>query len=162
MTQYWRNVSNSFLYLFPSTRQRGRVLYPGDPKSRVLSPVLFPCWGYIWLIAAGLLSFWKQTWRSMPTARSLSRGQQWCEAAIAHYGISIAPSWIWGLDSGGCFLLLLLCSCLFFRATPVACGRSQPKGWIRAAAASLCHSHDNARSKSHLQPLLQVVVMPDS
>jgi len=38
-----------------------------------------------------------------------------------------------------------------FRATPLAYGSSQARGWIGAAAASLCHKHSNTRSKLHLQ-----------
>ena len=34
-----------------------------------------------------------------------------------------------------------------FRAAPKACGGSQPRGQIRAAAAGLHHSHGHARSK---------------
>ena len=33
--------------------------------------------------------------------------------------------------------------------------------WIRAAAASVHHSHGNARSKPYLQPALQLMAMPD-
>ena len=36
----------------------------------------------------------------------------------------------------------------FFRAAPMAYGNSQARGVIGAAAASLLHSHSNARSKS--------------
>ena len=35
---------------------------------------------------------------------------------------------------------------LLFRASPAACGSSQARGGIRAAGASLCHSHSNAGS----------------
>ena len=47
-----------------------------------------------------------------------------------------------------------VCVCVFclFRAMPVAYGSSWARGWIRATAASLHHSHSNARSKLHLQP----------
>ena len=38
-----------------------------------------------------------------------------------------------------------------FRAAPSAYGGSQARGWIQAVAASLYHSHSNARSESHLQ-----------
>ena len=41
---------------------------------------------------------------------------------------------------------------LLFRAAPAADGGSQARGRIRAIAASLHHSHSNARSKPHLQP----------
>ena len=39
---------------------------------------------------------------------------------------------------------------LLFRATHVAYGRSQARGQIRAAAASLRHSHSNAGSEPRL------------
>ena len=48
-----------------------------------------------------------------------------------------------------------------FRATPTTYVSSQARGWIRATAANLNHSHSNARSKSHLQPALQLIAMPD-
>ena len=41
---------------------------------------------------------------------------------------------------------------LFFRATPAAHGRSQARGWIRALAAGLHHSHSNAGSQLSLPP----------
>jgi len=37
-----------------------------------------------------------------------------------------------------------------FRAAPAACGSSQARGQIGAAAAGLYHSHSNARSELHL------------
>ena len=49
----------------------------------------------------------------------------------------------------------------FFRATPVACGSSQAWGQIGAIAASLHHSHRNARSQPHLQPTPQLTATPD-
>ena len=45
-----------------------------------------------------------------------------------------------------------------FRATPAA---SQARGQIGAAAASLCHSQGNTRTKLHLRPTSQLVAMPD-
>ena len=39
----------------------------------------------------------------------------------------------------------------FFKAAPVAYGSSQDRGWIKAVAASLCHSHSHTRSEPHLQ-----------
>ena len=48
-----------------------------------------------------------------------------------------------------------------FRAAPVAYGSSWARGWIRAVAASLHHSYNNARSKRHLQPAPQLEVTPD-
>ena len=40
----------------------------------------------------------------------------------------------------------------FFRATPLAYGGSQSRGWIGATAASLQHSHSNSGSEPHLWP----------
>ena len=40
---------------------------------------------------------------------------------------------------------------VFFRARPAACGSSQARGRIRAAAASLCHSHSNPGFELHLR-----------
>ena len=39
--------------------------------------------------------------------------------------------------------------CLFFSAAPAAYGGSQARGWIRASAASLHHSHSNSGSLTH-------------
>ena len=40
-----------------------------------------------------------------------------------------------------------------FKAAPTAYGGSQARGWIRAEAAGLHHSHSNARSEPRLQPI---------
>ena len=40
-------------------------------------------------------------------------------------------------------------------------GGSQARGEIRAAAASLHHSHSNVGSELHLQPMPQLMAMPD-
>ena len=50
--------------------------------------------------------------------------------------------------------------CLF-RDKPVAYGGSQARTQMRAVAAGLCHSHSNARSKSHLQNTVQPMPIPD-
>ena len=47
----------------------------------------------------------------------------------------------------------------FFRAAPSAYGSSQARGWIGAAAASLHHSHSNARSELSLWPARQLMTM---
>ena len=44
----------------------------------------------------------------------------------------------------------------FFRASPVAHGRSQARDQIRAIAAGLCHSHSNVGSKLCLKPTPQL------
>ena len=48
-----------------------------------------------------------------------------------------------------------------FRATPEACGGSQVRGPIGAAAARLHHSCSNAGSESHLQPTPQLMATAD-
>ena len=50
------------------------------------------------------------------------------------------------------FHLFYLC----FRATHATYGGSQARSVIRATAASLCHSHSNARSKPCLWPVPQL------
>ena len=49
---------------------------------------------------------------------------------------------------------------LFFRAALTACRSSQARGWIRATAARLPHSHSNARSQLHLWPQLHLWARP--
>ena len=48
-----------------------------------------------------------------------------------------------------------------FRAPPAAYGGSQARGRIGDVAAGLHHSHSNARSRPHLQPIPQLMAMPD-
>ena len=47
------------------------------------------------------------------------------------------------------------------RTAPVAYGIFQARGQIRAAAASLHHSHSNARSEPHLRPTPPLTATPD-
>ena len=65
-----------------------------------------------------------------------------------------------GLPLQDSFHLLFFFFCLF-RATPVAYGGSQARDLVGATAASLRHSHHNARSKPHLQPMPQLMATPD-
>ena len=58
-----------------------------------------------------------------------------------------------------CFLRLLF-FCFVFRATPMACGSSQARGQI-VAAAGLRHSHSYVGSELHLQPTPQLLAPPD-
>ena len=44
---------------------------------------------------------------------------------------------------------------------PAHYGSSQARGWIRAAAAGLHHSHSKARPEPRLQPMLELVATPD-
>ena len=48
-----------------------------------------------------------------------------------------------------------------FRAAPAAYGTSQARHGIRAAVASLRHSHSNASVEPYLQTTLQLVATPD-
>ena len=63
----------------------------------------------------------------------------------------------------GMFLFCLFLSffLFFFRATSVAYEGSQAMGGIRAAGAGLYHSHSNAGSKPHLQPIPQLTATLD-
>ena len=45
----------------------------------------------------------------------------------------------------------------FLRAASAAYGGSQARGWMRAAASSLCHSHSNAGSEPRLRPTPQLM-----
>ena len=56
------------------------------------------------------------------------------------------------------YFYLFIC---IFRVTPAAYGGSQARDWIRAAAASLCHSHSNAESEPGLRPTPQLMATPD-
>ena len=56
--------------------------------------------------------------------------------------------------------LFSLSFCLF-RAALAAYGGSQARGRITATAASLHHSHSNARSKPCLRPPPQLTATPD-
>ena len=47
-------------------------------------------------------------------------------------------------------LIFLIFYFLLFKAAPAAYGNSQARGQIGAVAASLCHSHSNARSEPRL------------
>ena len=56
------------------------------------------------------------------------------------------------------FIFLSFC---LSKATTAAYGGSQPRGLIRAVAADLHHSHNNARSEPHLPPTPQLTATPD-
>ena len=67
--------------------------------------------------------------------------------------LTLQPSWLHGQARKGdkcrqTFQFFLFLSS--FRAAPTAYGGSQAKGLIRAAAASLYHSHRHAGSEPHL------------
>ena len=64
----------------------------------------------------------------------------------------------WEISNGRNILFFFSC---LFRATAMAYGGSQARGLIRAVAAGLNHSHNNARSKPHLRPTPQLMATPD-
>ena len=52
-------------------------------------------------------------------------------------------------------------SVCLFRAAPVAHGSPQARGQIKAAAASLCHSHSDMAFKLHLRATWQLMAKWD-
>ena len=86
--------------------------------------------------------------------------ERWWERWL---GVSFGLKRTWFLYQGSWWRtkLTLVCQVIFFflfRATPVACGSSQARRQIGAAAASLhhSHSHSNDRSEQYLQPTRQL------
>ena len=85
-----------------------------------------------------------------------------------HLGRAINPSSM-GTEALALRILpaLALCNSFFFfffllfRAVLAAYGRSQARGLIRAAAASLGHSQRNARSELCLEPVSELSATPD-
>ena len=59
------------------------------------------------------------------------------------------------------FIYLFVCLFYLFRATPMAYGSSQARGWIRMAVTGLHHSHSKARSELCLKPTPQLTGTPD-
>ena len=81
-----------------------------------------------------------------------------CVIRILYYIPDISPlSDMWFTDIFSCSLFFFFP----FRAAHVVYGGSQARGQIGAAAAGQCHSHSNAGSKPHLQPILHLTAMPD-
>ena len=73
--------------------------------------------------------------------------------------VSEAPDSVY--SSVNCLVLFFFFFFHFFRATPMAFGNSDARGWTGATAAGLCHSHSNMGSEPHLQPTPQPMAMPD-
>ena len=61
------------------------------------------------------------------------------------------------LKKGDMFFLL----CVFLGLAVAAYGDFQAKGWIRAVAAGLQHSHSNPGSEPHLRPTPQLTAKPE-
>ena len=73
-----------------------------------------------------------------------------CSVGFATWHSLLSVSFKQNLSSLGadvCFILHFI----FSRAAPAAYGSSQARGWIRAAAAGLHHSHSKTRSEPHLR-----------
>ena len=87
-------------------------------------------------------------------------GLRWTRRTLAFLGCSLPfslndPGWVLEIF----FLVYLL---LFLGGGILAaCGGSQARGPIEAAAASLSDSHSNAGSELCLPPTLQLMAMPD-
>ena len=102
---------------------------------------------------------WGRVLQAFSVAVPFSRPwASWVQSLTARVG----DGWALALTFWGqtlIFFLFLSLSLFFplslslFRATPVPCGGSQARGWIRATGASLCQSHSNARSEPHLPQL---------
>ena len=75
--------------------------------------------------------------------------------------VSFAMQKLLSLIRSHWFIYLFIYLFIYFRAAHVAYGSSQAGGQIRAAAASLCHSHCSARSKPRLWTMPQLMAMPD-
>ena len=57
------------------------------------------------------------------------------------------------------YIYIFVCLFVCFRATPAAYSGSQARGLIGFTAASLCHSHNNIKSKPHLRTIPQLTAM---
>ena len=73
------------------------------------------------------------------------------DASMIHKAVGINEKYSFFLG-GGIF---------FFRAASATYGDSQARGRTGAGAASLRHSHSNARSELCLRPTPQLMAMPD-
>ena len=65
------------------------------------------------------------------------------------------------LTKSWCPFVLCLCPSLSFRATPMACGSSQPRGWVGAAGAGLHHSSWQCRVLNPLRDRTRVLMDTD-
>ena len=84
--------------------------------------------------------------------------------AVGHYNAllaSLGRKSTLGL-AGFIYLFIYFCLFAFSRAASMACGGSQARGLIRAAAIGLHQSHSNAGSGSSQQPTPQLTATLDS
>ena len=77
-------------------------------------------------------------------------------------GVLFKPLIDWRITHimNGNLLYIFIYFC-FFRTAPMAHGRSQSRGRIRAVAAGLSHNHSNTGSKLRLWPTPQLTAAPD-
>ena len=71
--------------------------------------------------------------------------------------VLLLPTSLW-------YLVYVFVFCFFFflhRVTLATYGSSQARGWIGAAAASLCHGHSHTGSELLLWPMPQLMATPD-
>ena len=66
------------------------------------------------------------------------------------FSLVLSPSSVPVLGRWHQWIVYSFCVCVLFGAAPAAYGGSQPRGPIRATAASHGHSHSNTRSELHL------------
>ena len=124
-------VTHSFLPLASSAPHSPALLLPTASQSLLLVPSILSI-SKIWSIS------WLNTWNSFLYL---------CQCLLV-------PSCIMTLN-------IHLYSFWGRGTAPVSHGISQARGWIGAAAASLCHSHSSAISEPHLQPTSQLVALLD-
>ena len=88
-------------------------------------------------------------------------GLRWTRRTLAFLGCSLPfslndPGWVLEIFFFGLFIAFFLGGGIL-----AACGGSQARGPIEAAAASVSNSHSNAGSELCLPPTLQLMAMPD-
>ena len=113
-----------------------------------------------------------QWWLLKSTVRQNLCGARWkCRFPAPSTHRVIPIWWVWAKTPELAFLISSILSpgnsffsffffFFLFRAAPTAYGGSQARGPIGAIAASLCHSHSNARSKPCLRPTPPLMATP--
>ena len=120
-------------------------------------------YGSVQLESLPLFAPWEHLWvfSSVTTFYECLCDFQADTCVFFHHPIS------WNISSKYVFLsIFILCGhfiyfyfvfiYLLFRASSMAYGSSQARGWIGAAATGLHHSHSNAGSELHLRPTPQL------
>ena len=112
----------------------------------------------------------RQQWQENKTGQVGER-REWKKTMECHSGsqernMESGVGWAGGKWRGVgsvlfCLFYFISFHFILFRAAPVACGGSQAKGWSRAAATGLCHSHSTARSKLRLRPTPRLMAVLD-